>query len=207
MLRVGLTGGIGSGKSTVAARFAALGVPIIDADLLAHELTRPGQPALAEIESAFGGAVLSPAGELDRGALRQRVFANTGARKRLEAILHPRIRTRMLERLAEIRGPYAVLVVPLLFEADQQDLADRVLVVDLPEPLQIERVQSRSGLDVATIRSIMASQTDRSTRLARADDVIDNSADTAALEPQIANMHRQYLALAQADGGQVRRHP
>lgn len=201
MLRIALTGGIGSGKSTVAERFAARGVPIVDADALAHELTRPAQPAVAEIAAAFGDTVLKPHGELDRGILRSLVFADPEARKRLEGILHPRIRAAMLDRLAEIQAPYAILVIPLLFETGQQDLAERVLVVDLPERLQIQRVQARSGLDPETIRAIIASQVARADRLAGGDDIIDNSADAAALEPQIEDLHKRYLALANPPTG------
>lgn len=196
MLVVALTGGIGSGKSTVSDRFAELGVPVIDADLIARELTEPESPALDTISRAFGPRVLTADGGLDRAALRRIVFADLKARKRLEDILHPRIRRRMEDWLAGIDAPYAVLVIPLLFEAKQTDLADRILVVDAPEPLQIERVRERSGLDIEEIRRILASQTERSYRLKRADDVLDNSGDLVALQDQVDSLHRRYLALA-----------
>jgi len=197
MLVVALTGGIGSGKSTVAERFAALGVPVIDADRIAHELTAPGGAALEAIFDAFGPAIMDPDGGLDRAALRRIVFSDQAARERLEAILHPRIRTRMLEQLSAASGAYAVLVIPLLFETRQADLADRVLVVDLPEDEQIRRVRLRSGLEVEEIRRILSSQIARPLRLAGADDVIDNSGDPAALDAKVENLHRIYLALAE----------
>lgn len=200
MLTVALTGGIGSGKSTVADRFARLGVPIIDADVLARELTAPGEPALEAIRAAFGPGVIQPDGGLDRAALRRTVFADATARRRLEAILHPRIRARMLAWLGEIHAPYAVLVIPLLFETGQTDLADRILLVDLPEDEQIRRVRARSGLAETEIRRILASQTSRAVRLAGTDDQIDNSGDLAALETQVERLHRFYLGLAEAGG-------
>jgi len=196
MLVVALTGGIGSGKSTVSVRLAELGVPVIDADLIAHELTAPGEPALAAIRDAFGAEVLTADGSLDRAALRARVFSDASARKRLEAILHPRIRERMLARLARLAAPYAVLVIPLLFETGQASLADRVLVVDLPEEEQIRRVRARSGLTEEQIRRILASQAARQVRIAGADDTIDNSGDRAGLVAQVDALHRRYLALA-----------
>lgn len=200
MLTIALTGGIGSGKSTVADRFARLGVPVLDADALARALTAPGEPALEEIRAAFGAKVIQPDGGLDRAALRRVVFADETARRRLEAILHPLIRARMLAWLGEVRAPYAVLVIPLLFETGQTDLADRILVVDLPEEEQVRRVQTRSGLDEAEIRRILATQAARAERLAGADDRIDNSGGLAALEAQVERLHRFYLGLAQAGG-------
>ena len=201
MLTVALTGGIGSGKSTVADGFARLGVPILDADVLARELTGPGEPALEEIRAAFGPGVIQPDGRLDRAALRRIVFADQAARRRLEAILHPRIRARMLAWLGEVRAPYAILVIPLLFEAGQTDLVDRILVVDLPEDEQVRRVQTRSGLVEAEIRRILATQATRAERLAGADDRIDNSAGFAALEAQVERLHRRYLGLARSSDG------
>jgi dephospho-CoA kinase len=201
MLVVALTGGIGSGKSTVSARLADLGAPVIDADTIAHELTAPGEPALAAIREAFGTDVLAPDGSLDRTVLRRYVFADPQARERLEAILHPRIRERMLARLAALDAPYAVLVIPLLFETGQTGLADRVLVVDLPEEEQIRRVHARSGLTEQEIRRILANQAQRRTRVAGADDLIDNSGDHAALIAQVDMLHRRYLELAAARAG------
>jgi dephospho-CoA kinase len=191
-----LTGGIGSGKSSVAELFAGLGAGVIDTDLIARELTEPGTPTLARIVADFGSEVLSPDGTLDRGALRERVFRDRVARTRLEAILHPSIRELMLERVAKLRAPYALLVVPLLFETGQETLMDRVLVVDCPEETQIERVQRRSQLSRAESERILASQVSRAERLARADDVIDNSGALAALAPQVERRHRSYLDLA-----------
>ena len=196
MLKVALTGGIGSGKSTVSGLFAELGVPIVDADVLAYALTASGEPALLEIRDAFGSAVLCSDGTLDRTALRRIVFADPAARLRLEAILHPRIRTRMLAWIAETDAPYVLLAIPLLFETGQTDLADRILVVDLPQEVQIHRVRARSGLDEAEIRRILASQAPRAVRLAGADDLIDNSGTLEALKPQVERLHRLYLGLA-----------
>jgi dephospho-CoA kinase len=196
MLRIGLTGGIGSGKSAVADRFAALGAPVIDADLIARELTRPDTEALREIAEAFGPSVLDPAGALDRPALRRRVFSDPQARRRLEAILHPRIRDEMQRRAAAVRAPYVVLVVPLLLETGQTRLADRVLVVDVPEALQIERVCRRDHQPERQVRAILDAQCRRDERLAAADDVIDNSGTIEQLLAQTDRLHRRYLALA-----------
>ena len=198
MLKVGLTGGIGSGKSRVAELLAGLGAGVVDTDLIARELTEPGTPALARIAADFGVEVLSPDGALNRGALRERVFRDRAARVRLESILHPRIHDLMLERAAKLQAPYAVLVVPLLFETGQETLMDRVLVVDCPEETQIERVKRRSQLSPDEIERILASQVSRAERLARADDVIDNSGELAALAPQVERLHRSYLDLALA---------
>lgn len=196
MLKIGLTGGIGSGKSTVADLLAGLGAGVIDTDLIARELTEPGTPTLARIVADFGVEILSPNGTLDRGVLRERVFRDRAARARLESILHPRIRELMLERADKLQAPYAVLVVPLLFETEQETLMDRVLVVDCPEEAQIERVRRRSRIPSADVERILASQVSRAERLARADDVIDNSGDPAALSDQVERLHRVYLDLA-----------
>ena len=196
MFKVGLTGGIGSGKSRVAELLAGLGAGVIDTDLIARELTEPGTPTLARIAADFGPEVLYPDGTLNRATLRDRVFRDRAARIRLESILHPRIRNLMLERTAKLHTPYAVLVVPLLFETGQESLMDRVLVVDCPEETQIERVQRRSQLGPADMARILASQVSRAERLARADDVIDNSGELAALAPQVECLHRFYLDLA-----------
>ena len=195
-LVVALTGGVGSGKSSVAALLAGLGVPVIDADEISHALTAPGSPVLGLIGDAFGTDFIDTDGRLNRAAMRDLVFSNSSARARLESILHPRIGLEMRRRLAALSAHYAVLEIPLLFETGQTGIADRVLVVDLPESEQIRRVRSRSGLDVAEIRRIIASQVSRSKRLEGADDIIDNSGDPEALEDQVNRLHRCYLELA-----------
>ncbi len=198
-LVVGLTGGVGSGKSEVARCFRELGVPVIDADEIARELTLPGQPALREILDTFGREVQDEQGRLDRAALRRLVFSDEVARRRLENILHPRIRERMEERLAQVAdAPYAVLVIPLLLEARQQDLVDRILVVDADPEAQIRRVCARDGVDEAQVRAIMAAQVDRETRLAVADDLIVNDGDLEALYQQVDALHRRYQRLVEA---------
>jgi dephospho-CoA kinase len=198
MLVITLTGGIGSGKSTVADELAARGAGVIDTDLLARELTEAGQPTLDDIAATFGSQLIDCDGHLDRRALRGLVFADPQARRKLEAILHPRIKDLMLERLAAIDAPYAVLVIPLLFETNQHVLADRVLVVDAPEAVQAERVRRRSGLSTPEITRIIGSQINRNERLARADDIIDNAGDRPTLLGQVERLHRHYLDLAAA---------
>lgn len=196
MLVVALTGGVGSGKSTVANLLSELGAAVIDADEIAHELTATGSPVVDSIAEVFGTRYVDSDGRLDRAALRALVFSDRGARKRLESILHPRIRAEMMRRLGEVKAPYAVLEIPLLFETGQTNIADRILVVDLPESEQICRVQQRSGLETAQIKRIIESQAPRSVRLAGADDIIDNSAGPAALEDQVKRLHRYYLKFA-----------
>jgi dephospho-CoA kinase len=196
-LVVGLTGGIGSGKSAVADAFAALGIDVTDTDRIAHSLTVPRSAGLADIVAAFGPAVLRADGTLDRGRLRERVFADAAARQRLEAILHPLIRSEAARQVARWRSPYGLLVVPLLFErGGHRDLVRRTLVVDCPEEIQVARVTARSGLAAADVRAIMAAQLPRAERLARADDVLDNSGGIEAIAPQVAELDRRYGRLA-----------
>lgn len=196
---IGLTGGIGSGKSTVADLFAHSGAAVIDTDLIARQLVTPGSPALAEIRAAFSDAVLDSAGKLDRAGLRRLVFADDTARRRLEAILHPRIRSDVKHALAEVQTPYAVVVIPLLIETGgYRDMLDRVLVVDCPETLQIERVMARNGLSAEDVRAIMATQASRAARLAAADDVIENTGSAETLRSAVAALHQRYLNPGQA---------
>ena len=196
-LKIGLTGGIGSGKTAVSDRFQALGADVIDTDILSRELVAPGQPALDEITAAFGADMLDADGRLDRAALRRLVFANPPMRAELEAILHPRIRAEMLRRVADSSAPYVVFVIPLLIEAGQQALVDRILLVDAPETLQRQRVAARDGIDDAHIDQVLAAQTDRQTRLQHADDVIRNDGSLANLEAQVDALHEKYRRLAQ----------
>ena len=194
---VGLTGGIGSGKSAVANAFASLGVEIVDADLLAHRLSAPGQPGYAAIREAFPDVGLTPAGEIDRARLRSRVFADPRARVRLEAALHPLIAAAAKREIAAWRGPYGVTVVPLLLERGKLASAvDRILVVDCPEDAQVTRVVARSGMTPAEVRAIMATQSSREARLAAADDVIDNAGPPEAIAPQVVRLDARYRELA-----------
>ena len=194
---VGLTGGIGSGKSAVANAFASLGVEIVDADLLAHRLSAPGEPGYAAIREAFPDVGLTPDGEIDRARLRSRVFADPRARVRLEAALHPLIAAAAKREIAAWRGPYGVTVVPLLLERGKLASAvDRILVVDCPEDAQVSRVVARSGMAPAEVRAIMATQSSREARLAAADDVIDNAGPPEAIAPQVASLDARYRELA-----------
>ncbi|SDD08143.1 dephospho-CoA kinase [Aquimonas voraii] len=195
---VAVTGGIASGKSAVTARFEQLGVPVIDADLIARELVEPGEAALAEIVQRFGAVVLDADGRLDRRQLRQRIFSDAGARRDLEAILHPRIRERMHERALAADAPYVVLAIPLLTASSRYPFIDRVLVVDVPESVQIERLTRRDGVDDADARAALAAQIRRSERLALADDVVDNSGSLEALSTAVDALHARYLELAAA---------
>jgi len=204
-LIVGLTGGIGSGKSIVAESFAERGVDVTDTDRLAHALTAPGQPGHAPVLEAFGVAFRRPDGTLDRARLRELVFADDNARARLEAILHPLIREAAAKEIAGWKGPYGILVVPLLLERAGASRVDRVLVVDCPEEVQVRRVAKRSALNEAEVRAIMATQLPRAERLARADDVLDNSGPVSAIAPQVAALDRRYRELAgAATGGNAR---
>jgi len=194
---VGMTGGIGSGKSAVARAFAARDVEITDADLIAHRLSSRDQPGYAAIVATFDAAVLLPSGELDRAELRRRAFADPAARARLEGALHPLIRREMQQEIAGWHGAYGVAVVPLLLERSSvAKWVDRVLVVDCPEGEQVHRVVVRSGLSPEEVRAIMATQLDRHTRLRGADDVLDNSGPPEAIAPQVAWLDRRYTELA-----------
>jgi len=196
MLRVGLTGGIGSGKSTIASLFVMRGVPVIDTDEIARSLTEPGQECYDEIVRIFGDAILDGNRRIDREQLRERVFDNPDERHRLEAILHPRIRVIVLDKLTALEAPYVVVVVPLLIESGFTDLVDRVLVVDTLENVQIQRTATRSGLSEPEIRKIMSAQASRAQRLQLANDVIENNGDRKQLEAEVERMHQWYLSLA-----------
>jgi dephospho-CoA kinase len=198
---VGLTGGIGSGKSAAADLFAALGAAVIDTDAIAHELTAPGGGAMPAIRAGFGDAVVAADGALDRAAMRAIVFADPAARKRLEAILHPLIRLESERRIAAATSPYVILMVPLLVESGSyRERVNRLAVVDCREDTQIARVMRRNGLQRDEIERILAAQATRAERLAAADDVIDNDGDIAALSPRILQLHGEYSALAQRFG-------
>lgn len=191
---VGLTGGIGSGKSAVADLFATHGVEVVDTDAIAHELTAPGGEAMPALRTAFGDAVVRGDGGLDRAAMRQIVFADPAQRSRLEGILHPLIRQVSAARCAAAKSPYVILAVPLLVESGTyRERCNRILVVDCDENLQVARVMARSQLSEAEVRRIMAAQASRAQRLAVADDVIANNDGLAALAPQVAEMHARYL--------------
>jgi dephospho-CoA kinase len=194
---VGLTGGIGSGKTTVADMFAARGASVIDTDQIAHSLTGPHGAAMPALLAEFGPEYATPDGALDRARMRNLVFSDPGARTRLEAILHPKIRDATAAAAAIATGPYTIFVVPLLVESGSwRDRVSRVLVVDCPEPRQLERVMSRSGLQEAQVRAIMAAQATREQRLAAADDVILNDGGLDRLASQVEQLHRSYIDYA-----------
>lgn len=193
---VGLTGGIGSGKSAVSDQFAALGATVVDTDVIARELTDKGGAAVAEVERIFGKDFIAD-GAMDRKRMRERVFADPAAKRALEGLLHPMIRAESARRSVAASGPYVIHVVPLLIESpDYRRRVDRVLVVDCPEETQVERVRARSGLSADEVRAIMRSQASRAERLAAADDVIDNSGSRDALRKQVAALHQKYLQFA-----------
>lgn len=192
---VGLTGGIGSGKSAAADEFARLGATIVDTDEIAHELTGPGGAAIDAVRQLFGDDFIDARGAMDRRRVREVVFAEPHAKERLEALLHPLIRDESLRRIAAATGPYVIHVVPLLVESPgYRDRVDRVLVIDCPEATQLARVRARSGLSEDEVRRIIAAQATRETRLAGADDVIDNSGSLEDLRRQVAALHRRYVA-------------
>ncbi len=196
MWRVGLTGGIGSGKSSVAGLFAARGVPVIDADACARRLAEPGQPAYREIIALFGPTVLDTQQRIDRKRLRRRIFDNPAERQRLEAILHPRVRRAMEDEIGGLRAAYCILVIPLLLETTEHPAVDRILVVDANEERQIERVTQRDATNAEEVKRIIAAQLPRAERLRHAQDVITNNAGLAELEEAVERLHRRYLNLA-----------
>lgn len=198
-LTIGLTGGIASGKSAVGDEFARLGVPVIDADQIARDVVRPGQPALAEIRDTFGQNVIQADGTLDRQRLRQIVFADEAARKKLDAIVHPRVGEELQRAREQATGDYVVLMVPLLIEAGMEALVDRVLVVDVPEEVQIERLRARDTVDEEQARRMIEAQASREQRLARADDVLRNTVPHNRLPSLVAKLHKAYLSLQRGE--------
>jgi dephospho-CoA kinase len=194
-LRIGLTGGIASGKSTVAQRFMELGVPVIDADEAARAVVAPGEPGLAEVVRRFGGGVLGENGELDRRSLRQLIFKDPDSRRDLEAILHPLIRARMEQSASTAAGAYIVLAIPLLIEGGALDRVDRILVVDVDEAVQLQRVMDRDGGTLEQAHAIVASQASRPMRLAAADDVLLNSGTVTDLRLAVDRLHAGYLQM------------
>ena len=195
-LVVALTGGVAAGKSAVTRRFEALGVPVHDADVAAREVIAPGSEGLAEVVSAFGADVLDDRGQLDRPSMRRRVFADPAARRRLEAIIHPRVRAWLRERALTDSTPYCLLAIPLLAEnIARYRWVDRVLVVDAPESVQLARLIARDDVDETLARRMIAQQATRADRLALADDVINNRGDESSLDQAVAELHQRYLAL------------
>ena len=193
MLKIGLTGGIGAGKSLVSDIFASLGVPIIDADLLSRELLQPGSQCLTAIVEQLGPDILFNDGSLRRDHLKNVIFAHEETRKRVEAILHPAIKSAILTKLSKIHADYCLLVIPLLLEKHWESLVDRVLLVNAPESIRIRRIQDRDGQDIEQILQIFASQISQEQRLKYADDIIDNDKDTAYVTSQVNALHKKYL--------------
>ena len=198
LLKIGLTGGIASGKSLVAGMFAKLGAALVDTDVLAREVVAPGEPGLDAVRRLFGPSMLTPSGELNRSAVRTLVFADAAKRRDLEEVLHPLIRDRTLRKLQHVEGPYAIVAVPLLVETLFGELVDRVLVVDCPASTQLERLMQRDQLPRAEATAMIAAQVDRAGRLQAADDVIDNSGTVELTRRQVERLHQRYLELASA---------
>jgi len=200
MLIIGLTGGIGSGKSTVTKYFEQLDVPVIDADVITRELVKPGKDALKEIEAHFGPEIIQTDGQLNRAWLRARIFDNADERKVLENILHPRAKEYAQKTISELNAPYCILCVPLLVESGWTDIVQRVLVIDLPRELQIQRTMERDGIPKNQVETIIDAQIDRNGRLAAADDVLTNTGDKSSLLEQVDTLHEQYLKQAKMTG-------
>ncbi|MEX2334423.1 MAG: dephospho-CoA kinase [Pseudohongiella sp.] len=193
---VGITGGIGSGKTAATDAFAALGITVVDADLVSRDVVRPGTPALTEIARHLGKEFLLADGNLDRRALRELIFRDPATKKWLEALLHPLIRQEIVMQLQHSKSPYTLLSSPLLLETDQQTLCNRVLVIDAPESLQLERTMARDNSSADTIKAIMASQFNRQQRLDKADDIIVNDGDLTALQSAVQTLHKTYLEIS-----------
>ena len=198
MLKIGLTGGIGSGKSTIADLFSQYNIPIIDADIIARQLVEPEQPALKLIHAAFGDVVFNTNGSLDRDKLRQIVFSSKTKKKQLESILHPLVYQQMQSDFIQQTAPYSILCIPLLLETNMSPFVDRILVVDCPVETQIERVKERNQLSKAQVMAIIDSQVSRKYRLKYANDIIDNTKSISALADQVKKLHNQYLLLSNA---------
>ena len=200
MLTIGLTGGIGSGKSEVARMFNHLGVPVIDADVIAHQLVQPGSAALSEVIGVFGEAILTSEGRLDRAKLAEIVFNSPNMKQQLETIIHPRVREQIRAYKDEYKNePYILVVIPLLLESGQRDLVDRVLMVNATESVRIQRVQARDGRSEAQIRAIMQNQADDAQRQAAADDSLDNSGALDDLQQSVQQLHQHYISLTTQD--------
>ncbi|WP_434524088.1 dephospho-CoA kinase [Photorhabdus asymbiotica] len=195
---IALTGGIGSGKTTIANAFAALGVPLVDADIIAREVVAPGTPALQAIKEHFGHEILTPDGSLNRTLLRQRIFTNQQEKQWINQLLHPLIHQETKRQLEQITASYVIWVIPLLVENNLGHLADRILVVDVSLEVQISRVATRDGISCQQVENILAAQASRSERLAYADDVISNHDNIQAITPRVAELHQQYLRLAES---------
>lgn len=196
MFVVGLTGGIGSGKTAVSDRFKAKGITVVDADVVAREVVEPGTKALGQIAEHFGAGIIQADGTLDRAALRKKVFQNEAERKWLEQLLHPLIGETIFNQLAAAKSPYALFVSPLLIETSQKQLAERILVVDVPVATQLQRTMARDNNDEAQVKAIIATQTTREQRLAKAHDVIVNDQGLAHLDAEVERLHQHYLQLA-----------
>jgi dephospho-CoA kinase len=196
IFRIGLTGGIASGKSAVAARFAEHGIPVIDADVIARQIVQPGSTVLATLRTTFGDEILDAGGALDRAAMRARVFGNAGARAKLESILHPVIRAQMNTQAQTAGGPYQIFAIPLLVETQAQSTVDRVLVVDCDRASQLKRLMARDDATQAQAQAILATQASREERLAIADDVLVNDSDLSSLRDKVDRLHEKYLDLA-----------
>lgn len=199
MLKIGLTGGIASGKSAASDCFSVRGIPVIDADIVARDVVKAGTPAIEEIEAAFGKRFIHPDGNLDRRLVRSLIFSDPRKRQELEAILHPRIKEAMLSQLARVSAPYCILAIPLLIEADQRDLVDRVLVIDAPRAIQIKRLMQRDQISQDEAEAILNTQLDRDVRVKFADDLIVNDGSRTDLDAAIEKLHQKYLSLAAAD--------
>ena len=196
MLKIGLTGGIGCGKTTVAKIFGQLNIPVIDADAIAHQLVAIGQPALAEIRQVFGADFLNPDGSLNRKKLKDVIFSDRQQKQKLEALLHPLVYQAIHTQLAQLQAPYCIISIPLLFETGMTGLVDRILVVDCPVKTQIERVQQRDNITTDRILAIIDSQVSRTFRKSHADDVIDNSKTDDRLAEAVKKLHNSYLSLS-----------
>jgi dephospho-CoA kinase len=201
MLVIGLTGGIGSGKTAVSDRFKAKGITVVDADVVSREVVEPGTPALAQIAAHFGSDVIQADGSLDRAALRKKVFQDETERKWLEKLLHPAIGESIFNQLAAAKSPYALFVSPLLVETSQHLMAERIIVVDVPVETQVMRTMARDNNDEAQVKAIIAAQASREQRLAKAHDVIVNDQGLAHLDAEVERLHQQYLQLAKSKAG------